>query len=238
MTERTREAPAIEAFGLSKRFGPIRALEGIDFSLGVGESLAVLGPNGAGKTTLLRLLTLGLRPDAGRFRVGGRDPRTDARDIRSRIGVLSHESQLYDDLSARQNLEFYASLYGVADPCSRASKLLDDFELGRRADDPLGRLSRGLQQRVSIARALVHEPELLFLDEPFAGLDPSAAMRLLATLGRLRADGRTLFLVTHDLGQALELSDRWLALADGRLVGQGPSSDTSVLPAYLRQQKA
>jgi heme exporter protein A len=222
-----RAAPlAIEARALAKRFGPILALEGIDFTLESGGALVVLGPNGAGKTTLLRLLTLGLRPDAGSLRIVGHDPARHARAIRSRIGLLSHESQLYDDLSARQNLEFFASLYGVPDRRGRVGRLLAEFELERRADDPLRHLSRGMRQRVSIARALVHDPELLFLDEPFAGLDTSAAARLRRTLATLREAGRTLLLVTHDPRQGLDLADRWLALSAGRIAGQGAAGDS------------
>lgn len=224
----------IRGSALTKRFGALVALDRVEFSVRSGESVTVFGPNGAGKTTLIRVLTLGLRLDAGTLRVAGLDPRRDDLAIRGRIGVISHHSFLYDDLTASQNLEFYASLYGVADPAARARELLELMGLSHRANDRVGELSRGLQQRVSVARSLVHDPPLLFLDEPFTGLDPQAAGRLRRLLARLREQGRTLLLVTHDLRQGLELCDRWVLLARGRIVDQGRSSEID--PATFEQR--
>jgi len=175
-------APAIETHGLSKRFGPIQAIDRLSVRVERGESVALFGPNGAGKTTLIRLLTLSLRATAGRFSVDGLDPALEDLRIRQRIGVISHQSFLYDDLSARQNLEFFARLYGVPAPGRRAAELLDTVGLAPRADDAVRTFSRGMQQRVSLARALVHRPSIVFLDEPFTGLDPHAARTLRLTL--------------------------------------------------------
>jgi len=225
LTEEVGSSEVISAIGLTKRFGALVALDHVDLSIRAGESVTLFGPNGAGKTTLIRILTLGLRLDDGRLSIAGFDPRKHDIEIRRRIGVISHHSFLYDDLSAGQNLEFYAKLYGVADPAARSRELLELMGLAHREEDRVGDLSRGLQQRVSVARSLVHDPPLLFLDEPFTGLDPQAADRLRALLGRLREEGRTVILVTHDLRQGIELGDRWILLSRGRIVDQGSTAD-------------
>ncbi len=226
MSEDPAPEPAIETHDLSRRFGAVVALDGVTLSVARGERLALFGPNGAGKTTLLRILSLGLRPSAGTLRIAGLDPRSDDREIRRRIGSISHASYLYDDLTPRQNLEFFGRLYGTADPRARTSALLETLGLAARADDPVGTLSRGLQQRASLARALVHDPQIVFLDEPFTGLDPLGTRALCGALARLRDGGRTVVLTTHDLRQGLELSDRWVLLARGRIVDHGRSADT------------
>jgi heme exporter protein A len=201
-------------------------LEGVDLHVETGESLALFGPNGAGKTTLIHILTLGLRPASGTFRVAGRDPRDDPLGIRQCIGLISHQSLLYDQLTAAENLEFFARLYGVEEPRRRSAELLETVGLQHRADDPVGTLSRGMQQRVSIVRALVHDPPVVFLDEPFTGLDPHASGMLRETLAHLRSRGRTVLLVTHYLRRGLELSDRWVLLSRGRIIDRGGSSET------------
>jgi len=224
--ERATDGPAIRTEGLGRTFGALRALTRVDLSVADGESLVLFGPNGAGKTTLIRILTLGLKATSGSFDIAGFDPRRDDLAIRQRIGVISHRSYLYDDLSARQNLEFFARLYGVDDPGGRAEELLDTVGLRHRADDAVRTFSRGMQQRISLARSLVHDPRIVFLDEPFTGLDPAAARMLRGTLERLREERRTVFMVTHNLAQGLELSDRWIILARGRVAESGASRDT------------
>ncbi len=219
-------APAIEASGLSKQFGAVRALDNVAVRVDRGESVALFGANGAGKTTLIRILTLGLRPAAGQFRISGFDHRTDPQQIRRRIGLISHQSLLYDQLTVSENLEFFAKLYGVEHPRRRCRELLDMIGLGHRAPDLLGTLSRGLQQRLSIARALVHDPPVIFLDEPFTGLDPQAAAMLRSALQELRDRGHSVLLVTHDLRLGLDLSDRWLLLVRGQVVDRGSSGAT------------
>lgn len=223
MTEGSPALPAIETQGLTKHFGAVAALKRVDLRVSTGESVALFGPNGAGKTTLIRILTLGLKASSGAVRIAGLDPRSDHLGIRQRIGLISHQSLLYDQLTAAENLEFFARLYGVEDPRRRGAELLDTIGLGHRAADPVGMLSRGMQQRVSIARALVHDPPVVFLDEPFTGLDPHAAAMLRTTLDGLRTRGRTVLLVTHNLRQGLELSHRWLLLSRGRIIDQGES---------------
>jgi len=216
----------IEATGLTRSFGSVLALREVTLHVARGETLVVFGPNGAGKTTLLRLLTLSLRPDGGSLRIDGLDPRKHDARIRARIGLISHPSYLYDDLTPRQNLLFYAQLYGVDDALQRVGSLLEQFGLTARADDPVRTLSRGMQQRTSLARALVHDPPIVLLDEPFTGLDPLAADVLRTRLATLGEQGRTVVLVTHDLRQGLELADRWVMIAGGRVVDTGLSADT------------
>jgi len=222
-------AEAIQTTGLARHFGAVRALSRVDLRVAEGESVVVFGPNGAGKTTLIRILTLSLKASGGTFRIAGLDPRKADLQIRQRIGVISHQSYLYDDLTARQNLEFFSRLYGVPDPAQRADELLHTVNLTHRADDSIGTFSRGMQQRVSLARSLVHDPQIVFLDEPFTGLDPIASRMLRDTLERLRHERRTVFLVTHNLAQGLELSDRWAILARGRIVEDGRSDETDRL---------
>lgn len=216
--------PVIEARNLTKRFGNLSALEDLELVVQRGEAVAVFGPNGAGKTTLVRILALALRPTSGTLRLAGHDPRGRERQIKCRSGVLSHRAHLYDELTGRENLEFFGRLYGVREPEARAGALLATFGLEDRADDPVGTYSRGMQQRASVARCLIHDPELLYLDEPFSGLDPHAALVLRDTLQQLRERRRTLLLVTHQLALGLELSDRWLLLHRGRIVEQGASA--------------
>jgi heme exporter protein A len=215
---------AIAADRLGKKFGAVRAVDDVSFTVAEGECVALFGPNGAGKTTLLRLLTCSLRPTSGAFRICGLDPRSDDLEIRRRSGLVSHQTFLYDDLTAKQNLQFFAKLYGHPDPDRRAAELLRSMALESRSDDAVGTFSRGMQQRVALARALVHEPPLLFLDEPFTGLDPHAARMLRARLQRIRSEERTILMSTHDLARGLELSDRWMILYRGRIIDQGESS--------------
>jgi len=211
-------APAILAEGLDKRFGPITALRDLDLAVPEGSLLAVLGPNGAGKSTLLRLLAGLARPSRGHLRVGPGGPGGDRRSARRHVGYLGHASLLYPELTARENLLFAARLYGVSDRGRVATDLLDQHDLADLAERRASSLSQGQARRLAIARCLVHDPPVVLLDEPFAGLDRAAAGRLAERLGRLKADGRTAVLVTHDLARAAELADVGLVLVDGRAV--------------------
>jgi heme exporter protein A len=215
-------AALLRARGITRRFGAFTALDGVDLDVPAGGAVAIFGPNGAGKTTLLRILARALKPTSGTVRFEGVDERDDLA-VRARIGLLSHHTFLYDDLTARDNLVFFARLHGVTAPEARADALLAEVGLDRRGGDPVRAFSRGMQQRLALARALVHEPELLLLDEPFSGLDPHAGARLRATLRGVRASGRAILMTTHDVGEGLELTDRWIFLSRGRVTAQGVS---------------
>ncbi|MDJ0852614.1 MAG: heme ABC exporter ATP-binding protein CcmA [Myxococcota bacterium] len=224
---------AIAARGLAKRFGPAVALAGLDLDLSPGQVLAVLGPNGAGKSTLLRLLAGLARPSGGSLTLDG--GRAHGRQARARVGYVGHATLLYPALTARENLVFTARMYGVRDPGSRAAVLLDEQGLAHVADRPVAGFSRGMAQRVAIARGLVHDPGVVLLDEPFTGLDRRAAERLLERLLALRGAGRTLVLATHDLAAAARLADRALVLARGQVVHrcEGPTPAAELEAAYL-----
>ncbi|MBI1723258.1 MAG: heme ABC exporter ATP-binding protein CcmA [Gemmatimonadetes bacterium] len=214
--------PALAVRGLTRSFGAVRALRGVDFSLDSGEVLAVFGPNGAGKTTLLRIVAGLLRPEQGEVIVGAEPlARGDARHRRL-IGMISHHSLLYDGLTARENLEFYGRLYGVGGTRAAALRALAAVGLEERATSLVATMSRGMIQRLAIARALLHEPEIVLLDEPFTGLDQQAAATLRGLLGRLRDDRRTVVLVTHNLDEGLELATHVAILVAGRFVECGP----------------
>ncbi len=215
--------PAVAATRLEKRFGAVAALRGLELEIAAGECVAVVGPNGAGKSTLLRLLAGLARPSAGSLRVG--DASRDRRRARAAIGYLGHASFLYAPLSARENLVFAGRLYQVLDPEERAARLLEIHDLAAVADRPAGTLSRGTLQRLAIARALVHDPPILLLDEPFTGLDPAAADAQCARFAALRDGSRTLVVVTHDVARAANLADRILVLSAGRILHQSERAE-------------
>ncbi|MCK6555242.1 heme ABC exporter ATP-binding protein CcmA [Candidatus Binatia bacterium] len=211
----------IAARGLGRRFAGVTALAGIDFEVQAGESVAVFGPNGAGKTTLLRLLATLLRPTTGVLELFGEPAGSGAMGARRRTGVLSHRSFLYPDLTPTENLEFYARMYGVRDAPARVRALLDTVGVRGWAHRPVRTLSRGLEQRCGVARALLHDPDLLLLDEPFAGLDVDATAMLAAQLAQARGRGATIVMATHDVARAPEFSTRAIVLRRGALVWTG-----------------
>lgn len=210
---------AVEARGLVKQFGNRRALDGVDLELPQGAFLSIFGPNGAGKTTLLRELALLARPTRGSLRILGVDALDEPDALRARIGLISHKPMLYGDLTARENLAFFAQLYGLsgAEANARIDELLRLVELDHRQNDCVRTFSRGMQQRLSIARALINDPELVLLDEPYSGLDPHAAELFDQLIGRVR-EGRTFIMVSHDLDKGYALCTHALVLARGRVV--------------------
>jgi ABC-type multidrug transport system ATPase subunit len=221
---------AIRLERVVRRFGEREALVEVTTALAAGQTLAVLGRNGAGKTTLLRVLATLLLPHGGTVQVLGLELPRRAHEVRARVGMLGHETLLYRDLTARENLFFYARLYDLDDAVARISELLETTGIARRADEPVSNLSRGMAQRVAVCRAVLHRPELLLLDEPHAHLDPEAAALVEPLIGR--ASGATRLLVSHDVERALEETDRVLALRDGRVVIDAPAAELT--PAALR----
>ena len=208
--------PAVDVTGVSRTFGSRRAVNGVDLSLMPGECLALFGPNGAGKTTLIRMIAGLIKPTTGTVRVGGRSLRDDAA-ARSQVGLISHQSMLYGALTVRENVEFAAKLHGMPDSPQAAVGALEQMRIMDRANSPVRALSRGLQQRVSIARAIVHEPRVVLLDEPYTGLDAAGGAALTDMLQILRGSGAALVLVTHNVDEGLAVSSHAAIMLDGRI---------------------
>lgn len=213
--------PAIEANALTRAFGRRVAIRGLTFAVNDGECLALFGPNGAGKTTLLRILAGLLRPTSGEAHIAGVKLPGGA-EARAVVGLISHQSMLYSALTARENVEFTARLYGLESPRQAAMRALQRMRLDERAESPVRSLSRGMQQRVSIARAIVHEPRVVLLDEPYTGLDETGAAALSAVLESLKSGGAALVLVTHHLGEGLALATHTAIMRDGQFVKHEP----------------
>ncbi len=248
----------IELRKLTKAFGSKFALRGVDLRVEPGESLVIFGPNGAGKSTLIRILSSLSRPSSGKVFIGGLDLATHADGIRRYLGVVSHAPLLYDSLTAEENLRFFAQLYAMREPLARITEMLERVGLASRRGDLVRTFSRGMVQRLAIARALLHDPQLLLLDEPDTGLDPQAAEMLHGLLVQLsgRSDStveqqgddatrqhaggdarRTIVTVTHSIERGLAIADRVVILAGGRLVFQGDGrglSQADFRPLYDR----
>jgi heme exporter protein A len=205
----------------------MRALDGVDLTIEKGEFLTVFGPNGAGKTTLLKILAGLVKPTSGSLSLFGLSPREHPDAVRRRLGLIAHAGLLYGGLTARDNLRFYARMYDLDSPDRRADAMLDEVGLSDRADHLVRGFSRGMQQRLSIARALIHDPELVLLDEPYTGLDQHASRMLRGILEQVRGEGRTVAMVTHHLEEGLEVSTRVAVMARGRLAWESPTAALS-----------
>jgi len=225
-------AVAVELDGLTRNYGERMALEDVTLSLAPGQTLVVFGPNGAGKTTLLRVLATLLRPHSGRVRVLGMRLPEEGWLVRGRVGLLGHEPLLYRELTPRENLRYHARLHGVGD--ERVEELLGAVSMTRRADEPVRTLSRGMVQRVAVARATLHDPELLLLDEPYANLDPAAIELVEPLIGA--GSERTRVLTSHDPGRGLAEADTVLGLRGGRvsLLANAASVDPDAIAELYR----
>jgi len=213
----TGATPIVEVADLTREFGPTQAVAGVTLSLAPGECLALFGPNGAGKTTLLRVLAGLLKPTSGSARISG-IALPGGPLARSRVGLISHHTMLYEALSARENVTFSAHLYGIRDARARVEDALRRMSMLDRADASVRSLSRGMQQRVSIARAMVHSPQLVLADEPYSGLDESGARALTLVLQELRSAGTAIIVVTHNLIEGLSLATHAAVMQRGRFV--------------------
>lgn len=215
----------LRAVGLGRRFGSLWAIRGMDLEVLRGEVLGLLGPNGAGKTTTVRVLTALIAPNEGRVWVDGLDVTEHPEEVRSRVGILTETPGLYDKLSATANLEFFGRLHGLdaATRSTRIERYLRLFSLWDRRDDVAGNFSKGMKQKLAIARALLHEPSVVFLDEPTAALDPEAAFIVREAIEALRRSGRTIVLATHNLDEADRLCDRVAFVRGGLLRVDSPA---------------
>jgi len=235
MTTTPSGAPAIAVRGLVKRFGIKTVLKGMDFQAEEGEFVALLGPNGAGKTTFLRILASLSRPSAGDVRVKGHRLPQQATAVRRRLGFVSHQPLLYGDLSGEENLRFYSRLYSLSNAEERIAEVLHMVGMYRRRRDLVRTYSRGMQQRLAIARALLPDPDVLLLDEPYTGLDQDAAAMLDEILVRISTQKRTVVLTSHDLSKAALLASRFDVLARGKITasaGRHEISDAELLDFY------
>lgn len=217
-------ANAIETKKLTKVFGDRKALDKVSIEVPEGAFLSIFGPNGAGKTTLVRTLATLSRATSGTALVAGFDAKEESDKVREHIGLISHNPMLYPDLTAMENLMFTAQLYGVVNAEERVRELLRAVELDHRRFDVVRTFSRGMTQRLSIARALMNDPDVVFLDEPYAGLDPHAVEIFDGLIEQLR-DGRTFIMVSHDLQKGFDVCTHALVLARGRVVSYAPKED-------------
>ena len=217
------EPSVIRTTGVGKSIDGRTILRDVSFNISAGQLVAVLGANGTGKSTLLKVLSTLVPPSSGQVELFGQIATATSADLRRRIGLIGHQSMLYRDLSACENLEFFAKLYDVANPSSRATQMLDMIGLSDRSRDPVRTFSRGMVQRVAIARALLHDPELILADEPFAGLDAPSIDALEHLLSDLKEAGKTILLVNHDIEQSLRIADHAIVLRGGRVAIDQPT---------------
>jgi heme exporter protein A len=227
----------IEVRKLVKRFGLKTVLRGLDFHVEPGEFVAILGPNGAGKTTFLRILASLSRPSLGDVRIAGYQLPAQASHLRRRLGVVSHLPLLYGDLTAEENLRFYGRMYSVPDLSQRISQVLELVGLAPRRRDLVRTFSRGMQQRLAIGRAVLHDPEVMLFDEPYTGLDQDASSMLDVVLRDVAAAGRTVVMTSHDLARTADLASRFDVLSRGVIAAsiQRADIDPNQLLAFYRQ---
>ena len=223
--EKSSTNPVLRAQGLVREYGSVIAVDGIDLSLAKGEFLTIFGPNGAGKTSLLALLAGALRPSRGQVWLRGEALDFGEVEWHRRIGVLSHQTFLYGHLSAEENLRFYGQLFGLSDVDNVVRDKLQHLGLQERAASLVRDLSHGMRQRLALARALLHDPDIVLLDEPYTGLDPSAALVLQGVLSDLRDGRRTVVMVTHNLSEGVALATTVAIMNRGRFVWQGKRAE-------------
>jgi ABC-2 type transport system ATP-binding protein/heme exporter protein A len=223
--------------GLSKSFGHRKALSNIDLEIQKGEFVAVFGPNGAGKTTILKIMSTIIDPSQGNVIINGIDAKTHPEKIRGMIGAISHETYLYDELTARENLVFFARMYGLEKDIIdvRVDEILKSVNLLKRADERAGSFSRGMKQRLSIARSMLHQPEILLMDEPYTGLDQQAAANFERVLMDTGSSDVTRIMITHNIERAFELCDRLLIMDRGEIRFDKARKDVESVEAFRKE---
>ena len=221
----TRRIIIISIERLSKAFGTNVVLRNIDLRIERGEFLTVFGPNGAGKTTLIKIMSTLVSPTSGKVIIDGMDIKENPIEIRKKIGVISHETYLYHELTAAENLRFFGRMYGVSDIENRIDGLIKQVGLTYRKNDRVRTFSRGMKQRLSIARALIHDPPILLLDEPYTGLDQHASATFDRILGGMNAHDKTRVLISHDIERGIAMCDRAIILTDGHIAHEMSQSE-------------
>ncbi|HLI34506.1 MAG TPA: ABC transporter ATP-binding protein [Terriglobia bacterium] len=234
----THTEPALELRGISKYFGDLAALRGVTLRIVRGESVLIYGPNGAGKTTLLRTLASLAQPTEGEIWMGGLRTDRHPATCKARVGFVSHATFLYNDLTVRENLALAGRLFGLRDVEKRVERALELFKLRDRAGFLIRNLSRGLQQRVTLARALLHDPDFLLLDEPFTGLDAESTANLENLLRKLSEQGKALVFSTHRFAQGASIAQRLVALEKGRINYDGPLTQASLSSLRIDLEEA
>lgn len=217
--------PLVSTRSLRKTFGSVVALDGVDLAIEPGEFVAIFGPNGAGKTTLVKILSTVMKPTEGCVTIMGMDAQEEDEKARGFVGVISHETFLYPHLTSRENLRFYGTLYGVPDLTMRIAEVLRQVDLAGLYDRPVRTFSHGMARRLTIARALLHRPRILLLDEPYAGLDQQAVTLLRNILQTLHTPEHAILMATHNLERGFELCDRVAIQARGRIVYESRAED-------------
>ena len=232
----------LKAKNIEKSFGSLRVLNNINLTISKGEKYALFGSNGAGKTTLIKILSTILPPDSGELTLFGKKCEKRLKNIKSKIGFMSHNTFLYNDLSAIENLNFYANLYSIKNKDERIENLLKEVGLYHRSNDRIGLFSRGMKQRISLARSILHNPEIIFLDEPFAGLDVKAQKILNEVILRLNQHGTTFIFIIHNIGEIIDITDRIGILSKGEIVyefeGDKKKDFSKLYQAILRRESS
>ena len=217
----------IHVHDITKNFGSMTVLDNVNFSVKGGEFLTIVGPNGAGKTTLVKIMATLVNATGGMVEIGGFNVKKSPEKVRAIIGVISHNTYLYNELTAGENLKFFGKMYAIPEIVGRVDEVLGETGLSDRKHDRVGTFSRGMKQRLSIARAILHKPSVLLLDEPYTGLDQQASASLERVLDSLTGSGITTIMISHDLTRSLALSDRVMILASGKVMYHAPASEVA-----------
>ncbi len=217
----------IHVHDITKNFGSMTVLDNVNFSVRGGEFLTIVGPNGAGKTTLIKIMATLVNATGGTVEIGGFNVKKSPEKVRGIIGVISHNIYLYNELTAGENLKFFGKMYAIPEIDRRVDEVLGDTGLADRKHDRVGTFSRGMKQRLSIARAILHKPSVLLLDEPYTGLDQQASASLESVLNSLTGSGITTIMISHDLKRGLALADQVMIMASGTVMYHAPASDVA-----------